>query len=230
MPRCSVPSASPLRPARIVPCTTTPAPPALPVLRRPDVAWFFASVGLTVLAHTVLYTFFSLYLEALGYSKVQVGLFWALSVILEVAFFWFQGRWFHRWSAWRWLRLAAAATVLRFAGLAGAGTWVSMLVLSQLSHALTFAAHHAACTQLLHRYFPGRLRGRGMALYSTLGYGLPGVLGGVGGGWIVEHLGYSAAFWAAAVAALLALVCVDRAARRDPSHGSSIRPGVRSLG
>ena len=36
---------------------------ALAVLRQPEVAWFFAGVFLTVLAHTSLYAFFSLYLR-----------------------------------------------------------------------------------------------------------------------------------------------------------------------
>jgi PPP family 3-phenylpropionic acid transporter len=55
---------------------------------------------------------------------------------------------------------------------------------------------------LIQRYFPDRLRGRGQALYTTLGYGLSGVLGGVGGGWIISHLGFAAVFWAAAVSAV----------------------------
>ena len=43
---------------------------------------------------------------------------------------------------------------------------------AQLTHAVTFAAHHAACIALVSKHFPGRLRGRGQALYSALGYGL----------------------------------------------------------
>ncbi|MBL8327475.1 MAG: MFS transporter [Rubrivivax sp.] len=188
----------------------SPAPPALPLLREPAVAWFFASVALTVLAHTALYAFFSLFLERQGYGKSQVGLFWALSVALEVAFFWWQGRWFDRLSPWRWLQIAALATVARFVLLAWAGQHLGVLVLTQMSHALTFAAHHAACTTLLHRHFPGRLRGRGQAFYATLGYGLPGVVGGVAGGWLVELAGFSALFWAAAAAGVGAAVCVSR--------------------
>jgi PPP family 3-phenylpropionic acid transporter len=88
-----------------------------------------------------------------------------------------------------------------------------VLVLAQLAHAITFAAHHAACITLVQRHFPGRLRGRGQALYTTLGYGLSGVLGGIGGGWLISHLGYAAVFWAAAACAVLAAACVAQAAR-----------------
>jgi MFS transporter, PPP family, 3-phenylpropionic acid transporter len=197
------------------------APPVLGLLRQPAVAWFFTSVFFTVLAHTSLYSFFSLYLVHLGYGKTAVGVLWAVSVAVEIVFFWFQGRWFHRLSAHGWLKLAAAVTMLRFVAVALAGTGqglsgaavLALLVLSQGTHAITFAGHHSACIQLVQRYFPGRLRGRGQALYTTLGYGISGVLGGVGGGWLVGAAGFSALFGAAAVAGLLAWGSAWRAAR-----------------
>ena len=181
-----------------------PAPPVLPLLRQPEVAWFFASIFFTVLAHTSLYAFFSLYLVSLGYGKAAVGALWAVSVAVEILFFWSQGRWFVLLTPHRWLQVVALVTALRFAATAGGGAWVPVLVLAQMTHAVTFAAHHAACITLVHRYFPGRLRGRGQALYTTLGYGISGVLGGVGGGWLILHLGFAAVFWAAALCALAA--------------------------
>jgi len=189
------------------------APPVLPLLRQPGVAWFFASVFFTVLAHTSLYAFFSLYLVHLGYGKTAVGALWAVSVLVEIAFFWTQGRWFAWLPADRWLQLVAAVTALRFALTAGGGSWAPVLVLAQLLHAITFAAHHAACIALVQRLFPGRLRGRGQALYTTLGYGVSGVVGGLGGGWLIESLGFAAVFWAACAAALLAWLAALAASR-----------------
>jgi PPP family 3-phenylpropionic acid transporter len=124
-----------------------------------------------------------------------------------------------------WLQAAALVTAARFAvaALAGtlAGPWAglgaALLVLTQLSHALTFAAQHTACIQLVQQHFPGRLRGRGQALYTTLGYGLPGVAGGVGGGWLVEHAGFPALFGAASLAGLASW----GAARRAGHHASA---------
>ena len=188
-----------------------PAPPVLPLLRQPEVAWFFASIFFTVLAHNSLYAFFSLYLVSLGYGKTAVGALWAVSVAVEIAFFWYQGRWFARLTAYRWLQVVALVTALRFVATAAGGAWLAVLVLAQLSHAVTFATHHAACIALLQRHFPERLRGRGQALYTTLGYGLPGVVGGLGGGWVIAHLGFAAVFWAAALAGLAAWGCARRA-------------------
>ncbi|GAB4114413.1 MAG: MFS transporter [Rubrivivax sp.] len=186
------------------------------VLREPAVAWFFGGVFLTVLAHTALYAFLSLYLDELGYGKGVVGLAWAVAVAVEVVFFWAQGRFFGRLAPLAWLKLAAAVTVLRFGLTAAFGHWLPLLLLAQALHAVTFAAQHAACIALIHRFFPGPLRGRGQALYSVLGYGLSGVLGGLGGGWLGSRLGFAAVFWAAAGVAVLAWLALRMAEANDP--------------
>jgi PPP family 3-phenylpropionic acid transporter len=191
------------------------APPVLSVLRQPAVAWFFASIFFTVLAHTSLYTFFSLYLDGLGHGKATVGLLWAEAATIEIAWFWWQGRLFPRLAPHAWLQLAAALSVLRFAATAAFGAHLWVLVLLQMLHAVTFAAQHAACIALVSRHFAGALRGRGQALYTVLGYGLSGVVGGVAGGWLSAHAGYAAVFWAAAVAAAAGWWCATRSRQAD---------------
>jgi PPP family 3-phenylpropionic acid transporter len=186
---------------------------ALAVLRRPEVAWFFAGVFLTVLAHVSLYAFFSLFAASFGMSEATIGLLWSVGVLVEIGFFWTQGHWFEKLSMHNWLLLGALVAALRFAAMAAFGNLMAVLVLTQMTHAITFAAQHAACITLVSRYFPGRLRGRGQALYTTLGYGLSGVLGGVAGGALIERWGYPAVFWASSAAALLSALCVVRSRR-----------------
>jgi PPP family 3-phenylpropionic acid transporter len=193
---------------------------AMAVLRQPPVAWFFAGVFFTVLAHTGLYVFFSLYLDALGYSRSAVGLIWAVGVLVEVLWFWFQGRWLGRLSLQGWLLLAALATALRFAIVAAFGANPVLLVLSQCLHAFTFAAQHSACIAVINRHFPGRLHGRGQALYTVLGYGASGVVGGVLGGALSQALGFQAVFWAASGAALIAAGCCLRARQLEGRSGA----------
>lgn len=196
------------------------------VLRQPEVAWFFASIFFTVLAHTALYSFFSLTVDALGYPKWAVGALWAVSVAVEIAFFWWQGRLFGRQTPYRWLQWAALASVLRFALVAAFAAHPWALVLAQLLHVVTFAGHHAACIVLVNRHFAGPLRGRGQALYTVLGYGLPGVLGGVAYGWLSTHHGFAAVFWAASGVSILAVACAHQAGRRAmlPAPGPTAEP------
>ena len=191
------------------------APGALAVLREPVVAWFFAGVFFTVLAHTSLYAFFSLYLASLGYAKTAIGLIWAVGVAAEVGWFWFQGAWLARRTPHAWLTIAAAVAMLRFAVIAAFGSMPALLVLVQCTHAVTFAAQHSSCIGVINRHFPGRLRGRGQALYTLLGYGASGVIGGVAGGALSQAHGFPAVFWGASAAAAVAALCSARAGVLD---------------
>jgi PPP family 3-phenylpropionic acid transporter len=74
-------------------------------------------------------------------------------------------------------------------------------------HAITFAAHHSVCIALLTEHFPGRLRGRGQALYTVCGYGLPGILGGLVGGVLSSNYGLARVFTVSAATGFVAMLC-----------------------
>ena len=195
------------------------------VLRRPVVRWFFASVFFHVLSHIGVYVFLSLYLDSLGYSKTMIGVLWAVSVLAEIVWFYFQARWLPALSLVRWLLVCSALMVLRTAMTAALGPWLLALLLAQLIHALTFAAHHTVCIALISQYFPGRLRGRGQALYTVAAYGFPGVIGALAGGVISEYLGLAAVFWVSAWISLLAMGAAWQMGRLS-RRGSSFQEKV----
>ena len=179
----------------------------MPVLRQRAVQWFFASVFLHVLSHIGIYVFFSLYLDSLGYSKTMIGLLWALSVVVEIGWFFTQSRWLPRMSLPAWLVLCSVAMVLRMGLTASSAQVLVLLVVAQTLHALTFATHHTVCIALLSQHFSGRLRGRGQALYTVIGYGFPGVIGGLAGGMLSTHYGLASVYWASMVISALAVGC-----------------------
>ncbi len=181
--------------------------PVMDVLRQPRVQWFFATVFFHVLSHIGIYVFFSLYLDELGYSKTMIGVLWAVSVAAEIVWFFTQSRWLPKFSLSGWLLLCAGAMVLRMGLTTWAADWLLALLLAQLLHALTFATQHTVCIALLSAYFPGRLRGRGQALYASIGYGVPGVLGALGGGALSDALGLSAVYAVSIGTAAVACGC-----------------------
>lgn len=187
--------------------------PVLPVLARPAVRWFFASLLFHVMSHVAVYVFLSLYLDSLGYGKAAIGLLWAVSVLVEIAWFYLQGRLLPRFAMERWLLLCALAMALRMAITGGLGDWPAAVLLAQMLHALTFATHHTASMALVTRHFPDRLRARGQALFTITGYGIGGVVGVLAGGEVVSRWGFEPMFAGAAGLGLLAAFCARQLQR-----------------
>jgi PPP family 3-phenylpropionic acid transporter len=190
-----------------------PREPIGTALRRPVVRWFFASLLFHVMAHFAIYGFLSLYLDSLGYSKATIGALWAVSVVAEIGWFYLQGRLIGRFPMERWLVICAAVTALRMALTGGLGHSMVALVIAQGIHALTFATHHTACIAMVSKHFPGRLRARGQALFTVIGYGFGGVAGVLAGGAIASRWGFRPMFAAAAVLGVLAWLCAQRVRR-----------------
>ncbi|HTT13438.1 MAG TPA: MFS transporter [Burkholderiaceae bacterium] len=211
-------------------CLVLDAPPAgephEPVsvrarLAEPRVRWFFLSVLLMIAAHGALYTYFSIYLAVLGYSKTQIGVFWVLGVLCEIGLFYTQGRLFRRFEQLRLVEASFLVAAVRFFLTAEFAQSAVVLVIAQLLHAMTFAVHHSASILAIQRWFPGRAAGRGQALYTSIGYGVGATLGSLIAAWLWSAVSPSAAFLSSSVAALLGWFAVRRARELDRAAGHS---------
>jgi PPP family 3-phenylpropionic acid transporter len=189
--------------------------PVGPVLRQPVMRWFFLSLLFHVMAHFAIYGFLSLYLDSLGYNKAMIGALWAVSVAVEIAWFFAQGRFIGRLPMSAWLVVCGAAMVLRMALTGGLGFSLAALFAAQVLHALTFATHHTACIAMVSHHFPGRLRGRGQALFTVIGYGFGGVIGVLAGGALASRFGFQVMFFVATLLAVVGTLCAWRVARLD---------------
>ncbi|QKM64662.1 MFS transporter [Polynucleobacter tropicus] len=188
------------------------------VLLNPDVRWFLVSGFFMIFAHASLYVFYSLYLANLGYDKFQIGLFWALGVAAEVLFFYFQNKILSRVDSEVILQGAFGVGVIRFILIAFFPTTI-VLILAQLMHAGTFAAHHSAATKLLLRWFTGPLQARGQAIMATVSYGLGGTIGGLCAGWIWDLFQPRDVFVMSALACGIAGMAIQKLRpRRYPSR------------
>jgi MFS transporter, PPP family, 3-phenylpropionic acid transporter len=184
-------------------------------LKEPRVRWFFISASLMVFAHGALYTYLSLYLAHLGYSKTAIGIFWVVSVVLEIGFFLTQGRWFARFGAWQLLSASFVVAAVRFLLIAELAAVWWVLVIAQCLHAVTFAVHHSASILTVQRWFPGRAAARGQALYISTAYGVGGTAGSLAAAALWSQFGPSWAFVAGSVSAVAGAVAVRRAQRAD---------------
>lgn len=159
-------------------------------------------------AHAPYNTFYSIYLVEAGYSKTAVGWLWALGVIAEIVLFVWLPQLMRRWRLDQILVACFGFAIVRFLLIAWGVDSLSILLVAQLMHAMTFGAFHAAGVAATHRVFGGEMRSRGQALYSSLGYGAGGAIGTLAAGYAWESLGGAMTFTLSAVAALVALVLV----------------------
>jgi PPP family 3-phenylpropionic acid transporter len=182
------------------------AAPLFEVLRKPAVIAFFVQAALMVGAHTSLYSFYSLYLERAGYGKALTGAMWSLGVGAEVVFFYFQASVLRRIGVRTAMMASFGVAVLRFALIGAGSAWLAVLVLAQLLHAMSFAAHHCASITAMQRWFGGALQARGQALFMSIAYGIGGTCGGLFMSWCWERLGPGSVYGAAMGLTVLAAV------------------------
>ena len=172
-------------------------------VRQPGVAWFMLSATLMVAAHSCLYTYFSLYLDGLGYAKATIGFLWGLGVVAEVLLFYGQHRILQRYASLPLFLLCFAACAIRWVAVGVAGESMSVLLFTQVLHALTFALHHTLTMRQLQCWFHGRTAARGQALYVSLAYGLGATLGGLFCTYLWTSYTHRSVFFASAGLALL---------------------------
>lgn len=178
-----------------------------PTLRQPMVIALLVVCFLSQLSFAPYYSFFSLYLEHYQYSKGIIGLLWAFGVIIEIWVFLYTGRLIRRYGAGAMMTLALASTAVRWGLLPLGVHWMPGLLALQALHLSSFGIFHACAIYFLQHLFPGRLQGRGQALYVSVGFGLGGSMGALLSGQLWEWQSPDALYyWAAGAAALGTLV------------------------
>ena len=178
-----------------------PAPSVMGALRRPEVIALLAACFFLQMSMGPYYTFFSIYLERLGYARTVVGPLWAVGVVAEVVVFGFMHRLLPRFGARRLLIMAMMLTTVRWVVIAVMPGVLPMLVLAQTLHAASYGLYHAAAIHMILGYFPGRLQARGQALYGSIAFGLGIASGSFIAGYIWDGLGPA---WIYAFGAVLA--------------------------
>lgn len=191
-----------------VPSHHTDHLPVMNIVMRPEVMALLIGSFLMVSAHSVYYSFYSIFLEARGYSKTMIGVLWAIGVICEIMIFMVMPKLTARFRLKEILVISLILAVLRFV-MIGAGTGsIMVLILAQTLHAATFGSFHAACVAIVHEYFRGRHQAKGQAIYSSVSYGLGGTLGGISGGYALQYLGGETTFMLTAIYPLIGLFVV----------------------
>jgi PPP family 3-phenylpropionic acid transporter len=175
-------------------------------LKNRKIIAFFVVVFLIQASHGPYYSFFSILLNAEGYSETQIGQFWSLGVVAEILLFFVMYKVFKRFSLRQILLFSITLTVVRWLLIAWFANSLTLILISQLLHAASFGAFHVVCIQLVHQYFIGAYQARGQALYSSIGFGAGGMCGSLMAGYLWESLGSQWVFSLAAALSVGALL------------------------
>ena len=178
------------------------------VLLRLDVIALLLACFLAQASHGPYYAFFSIYLQANGYKGETIGLLWALGVVAEVIVFLIMHRWLPRFGARNLLLIALLLTTIRWLLIAGLVGYAVALLVAQVLHAASFGLLHASAIHLIHQRFPGRLQGRGQALYASLSFGLGGAIGSLLSGYVWTTLGSHWTYYMGALFAATGFVAI----------------------
>ena len=155
--------------------------------------------SISQMTHAPFYTFFSIYLESYDYSKTLIGWLWALGVIAEVAVFLLAHHLLVKFDIFNLLLACFAITALRWWMLSEFPGSLSLLIFTQLLHAITFGLYHSSSSQLINAHFKGQFQVRGQALYSSVTFGIGGSIGTFASGYLWSALGGQTVFLLCAI-------------------------------
>ena len=165
-------------------------------------------IAMNRLAMAAIASFYPLYVTEVLHRGDLVSSLMALAAISEVLFMLIAGRLLR--SGVRPIILigvSSFALVIRLLiytlvpNLGGA-------VVGQLFHALVYGVFHPAAIMFVNNNIASDRRSVGMALYTSIGTGLPTVVGSALGGYVIEWLGYGGLFASYTVFALTSLLMI----------------------
>jgi PPP family 3-phenylpropionic acid transporter len=187
-------------------------PAALPPARVLDILRVLADRRLQLLllvtalarvSYAPYETFFTIDLARRGLSRTFAGSAWALAAGSELLVMLQWPRLCAAAAPRTWILLALGAHVVRWL-LSAAGGGPGVVLLIQLTHALTFGAFYLAAVQEVDVLAPEGLRATAQGAFASLAFGVGGAVGNVLSGAGYQALGMRGLYLAAALVAALA--------------------------
>lgn len=189
------------------------------LLRRPQVLYFLLASILVQAAHGPYYVFYSIHLEAAGYTPGAIGTLWGLAVACEIVAMLLMPRILGRCGTLPVMTAAALLATVRF-GICAASAAPAAMIVAQALHAATYAAFHVAAVTHTHHLFGEERRASGQAIYVSAAYGVGNILGMFTSGILYDRTSMSVLFAGAAVVGLAAagsVIAAGRSGRIPPA-------------
>ena len=164
---------------------------------------FLFCAFLMLVSHGAYYGFFSIYLEKLNFGKTFIGISWAIASAAEIIVMIKSDIIFKRFSIQNVLIFSFFTAALRWFILYFTKS-PAVIILSQLLHAVTYAAFHIASLLYMDKISPKKSKTLSQAANNAITYGLGMTIGFVFNGFLYEKTTCSIMFLISSIIALSA--------------------------
>lgn len=166
--------------------------------RNRKLLWFLVLVLIVSIPHRMNDVMLTLLLADLGATERGLGMAWFFAGVSEIPTFALLGRYMYRFNELTVMAIAALLYSLRWI-VYGSVSDPDVLIVLQAAHSITFAVFWIAAVSYLVRLVPEEFGSTGQAILSSIFLGLAGIMGGLGGGWVMELWGRTPLYYGSAV-------------------------------
>ncbi|MDO4546982.1 MAG: MFS transporter [Clostridia bacterium] len=153
------------------------------------------------------YSFFSIHFLTLpGANSSLLGIAYIISALSEIPYLIFADRLFDKYGAGKMMLLSGVVLTIRWTVLASVSN-VAVVMSSQLLHCLAFAVLTVSMGKHINKVVPDELKARGQMLLTIISFGVPRVIGNIGGGALAQVIGIQPSFYYMAALAFITLIC-----------------------
>lgn len=154
------------------------------ITNKPFIIFLLLMMFITI-THRANDSFIGIYIAELGGSERFVGISWFISLISEATIFALAFIWFNRKKALNLIVLASFIYVVRWLLFSFVDNPIHIIGL-QVLHGFTFAIFYLAALDFVTRLIPNMLKATGHLIFYSTFFGISGIIGSLGGGFIIE--------------------------------------------
>jgi PPP family 3-phenylpropionic acid transporter len=158
----------------------------LEVLKNYKFILFVLSVmvlNITLQAHS---NYVAILIEATGGNVANLGFVWFASALSEIPAFFFGAKLLKKYGELNIYIVALVLYIIRML-LSAYSTSYVMVIAVQFMQSITYPLYLFAALQYINVIVPNKIRASGITMLSSLGFGLGGLIGNLGGGFILQY-------------------------------------------
>jgi PPP family 3-phenylpropionic acid transporter len=158
----------------------------LDVLKNMRLILFVLSVLILNIALAAHSNYIAMIIEATGGNVSNLGIVWFVQAISEIPLFYFGSRLLRKYGELNIYIFAALLYFVRML-LTSLSSSYAQVIAVQFMQSVTYPLYLFSAMQYVKGIVPDRLRASGITLLSSLGFGLGGLVGNLGGGYLLQY-------------------------------------------